>query len=547
MPSTRMNTEHTLLRTTRRTLACGLLGCAGLAAPAMADLEVNSEGWTVIQPAADTQFIFVSSSEGLDSNSGRSPNKPVRTLAQAKQLMRDQSADWMLLKRGDVWEESFGSWNFSGRSEDEPVVITTYGDASDRPMIRPGDAHAIQTGFGREINNVAMIGLRFESDMQDNGAKAGIRWLSSGQGLLIEDCFIRGFKDNIIVQGTGTFEDVSIRRSVIVDSYSSSGHSQGFFAKDVTGILLEENVFDSNGENLGVSGAIGDGFNQNVYLQVGVLDATFRGNITSNAPGAGAQLRSGGLAEDNLFFQNSLGLRFGYSELAWPEEYASGRVEGNVMLGGDLTGTEQQGIGLWIERFKDTVVQRNVIANSGENSVNNVAINLSGYGEAFIIQGNVTHDWTNGSTGHSLKSFMRPGDGSVIMNNTWSMHDSPNIVTVKYTDNIQFLGNESYSATNTSGQFTANGAPMSFDQWESQSFTEGEASGSVSLPDAGRDLDDYAHTLGLADADAFIEHARNMSRGNWDRRFTGEAAARYIRAGYLTGSYADAAPTDPLN
>jgi len=512
----------------------------------MADLEVNADGWTVIQPAADTQFIFVSSSEGSDSNSGRTPNKPVRTLAQAKQLMRDNSSDWMLLKRGDVWNEAFGSWNFSGRSEDEPVVITTYGDASERPIIRPGDAHAIQTGFGREINNVALVGLRFESDMHDNGGKIGIRWLSSGHGLLIEDCFVRGFKDNIIIQGTGTFEDVVLRRSVIVDSYSNSGHSQGIFAKDVSGILLEENVFDSNGENLTVTGAVGNGFNQNVYLQVGVLGAVFRGNIASNGPAAGAQLRSGGVAEDNLFFQNSLGLRFGYSELNWPEEFASGRVEGNVVLGGQLTGIEQQGIGLWIERFKDTVVQRNVVANSGEGT-ENVAINLSGYGEAFIIQGNVTHNWTNGSTGHSLKSFIRPGEGSVIMNNTWSMHDSPKIITVKYTDNIQFLGNESYSTTNTSGQFSVNGAVMSFDQWENQSFTEGEASGLVSLPDAGRDLDDYARTLGLADADAFIEHARNMSRGNWDSRFTGEAAARYIRAGYLTGSFADASPTDTLN
>lgn len=546
MSPTQMNEKPSLLRAARLTLACSLLASAGIASSANADLQVNADGWTVIQPATDTQFIFVSSSEGSDSNSGRTPNSPVRTLAHAKQLMRDQSSDWMLLKRGDVWDEAFGSWNFSGRSEDEPVVITTYGDASERPIIRPGDAHAIQTGFGREVNNVAIVGLRFEADMQDNGGKIGIRWLSSGEGLLIEDCFIRGFKDNIIIQGTGTFEDVVIRRSVIVDSYSNSSHSQGLFAKDVTGILLEENIFDANGENLSVSGAVGTGFNQNIYLQVGVLDAVLRGNIASNGPAAGAQLRSGGIAEDNLFYQNSLGLRFGYRELAWPEQYASGRIEGNVVLGGDLTGTEQQGIGLWIERFKDTVVQRNVVANSGEGN-ENVAINLSGYGEAFIIQGNVTHDWTNGSNGHGLKSFIRPGEGSVIMNNTWSMEDSPKLVTVKYTENIQFLGNESYSTTNTSGQFSVGGAVMSFDQWENQSFTDSELQGTLDLPDAGRDLDDYARSIGLDDADAFIEHARKMSRGNWDNRFTGEAAARFIRDGYLTGSFADGTPSDPLN
>ncbi len=545
MPTTLTNSKHTIARTTRLAIVSGLLAAAGLATPAIAEYDLNEDGWTIIQPFADTQFVFVSSSEGNDSNSGRTPTTAVRTLARAKQLMRDNSTDWMLLKRGDTFAESFGSWSYSGRSASEPVVITTYGDAEERPIISPPSGHGIQTGYGREISYVAIVGLRFVADRPEHESKTGIRWMSSGEGLLIENCTIEGFKDNITIQGTGVFEDVIIRRSVIVDSYAASGHSQGLFVKNVTGVLLEENIFDANGDNPDVPGATGSGFDQNVYLQVGVTDVVFRGNITSNASGAGAQLRSGGIAVDNLFYQNSLGIRFGYAELEWPEQYASGRIDGNVFLGGQLRGTARQGVGMWIERFKDTVVQRNVVANVGEG-VNSVAINLAGFGEAFLLQGNVTHNWSTDSAGHSLKSFIRAGTGSTIMSNVWSMEDTPKLVTVRYSENISFISNTSFADASSTSLFTIDGSAMGYSQWENNPLTDGESMGPLNLPDAGRDLGDYARYLGLADEQAFLDHARSMSRANWDSRFTGAAAADYIRDGYLMGSFADATQQGPF-
>ena len=46
---------------------------------------------------------------------------------QAKSLVRDGSADWILLKRGDVWQETFGVWDLSGRSAGERIVIDPSG------------------------------------------------------------------------------------------------------------------------------------------------------------------------------------------------------------------------------------------------------------------------------------------------------------------------------------------------------------------------------------------------------------------------------------
>ncbi len=533
---TRITNFATTSRAIKCSLACGLVCAAGLASPALGALPIGQDGWSQLVPAEDTKFFFVSSSTGNDANSGRTPADPVRSLARAKQLMSDSSNDWMLLKRGDTWNESFGSWNFSGKSADEPVVISSYGDAEQRPTISPLNDLGIQTGFGREVNHVAIIGIRFIANRPEHLSKSGIRWLSSGEGLVIEDCYIEGFKDNIIVQGTGVFEDVSIRRSVIVDSYSTAGHSQGLFVKNVEGIVVEENIFDANGDNPDVPAAEGDGFNQNVYIQVGVTGVEFSGNITSNGPGAGVQIRSGGIARDNLIYQNSLGMRFGYTELDWPAQYATGTIEGNVIIGGDMIGANQ-GIGLWVERFKDTVVQNNVILNSGDG-INNIGIILAGYGEAFILQSNVVHNWTNGTSGHSLKSTIRAGDGSAVMNNIWSMASSPHVVTVNHSENLQFLSNTSFVEHDRNDLFVVDGSPLRFNQWKDHSITVGEEMDPVTLPDAGRSLADYAHSLGYEDEQDFLDHARAMSRSSWDSALTGAAAARFIRQGYISDSFA---------
>jgi len=85
-------------------------------------LPVDDQGWTVFKPSADTHIIFVSSSQGHDwdtptyyqINSPELANgdafspvgsiKAYKTLAAAYKQLRDGHPDWLLLKRGDVWE-----------------------------------------------------------------------------------------------------------------------------------------------------------------------------------------------------------------------------------------------------------------------------------------------------------------------------------------------------------------------------------------------------------------------------------------------------------
>lgn len=60
--------------------------------------------WTVLPKAAQT--IYVSSSQGSDSNDGLSEAKAVKTLAKGYALLAPGRSD-LLLKRGDTWLESF--------------------------------------------------------------------------------------------------------------------------------------------------------------------------------------------------------------------------------------------------------------------------------------------------------------------------------------------------------------------------------------------------------------------------------------------------------
>src|SRR5262245_20542208 len=91
-------------------------------------VSTGADGWTVLTPSPDSRVVHVSSSQGNDANDGLSPTKPKRTLAAGKALMRQGYPDWLVLRSGDVWlNESFGHWGTSGRSSQEPQVLSSYG------------------------------------------------------------------------------------------------------------------------------------------------------------------------------------------------------------------------------------------------------------------------------------------------------------------------------------------------------------------------------------------------------------------------------------
>lgn len=158
------------------------------------DLPRDNDGWTIITPSADSKIIYVSSSEGDDSNDGLSPEKPVATIEKASNLVRNGYPDHILLKCGDAWETPYVYRFNSGRSATEPMVISYYGDSISRPLL------LINSFFlninGNPISNVAFTGLEFyawkhDPNSPDFNNKNGVsvfRFVGAGgSNILIED------------------------------------------------------------------------------------------------------------------------------------------------------------------------------------------------------------------------------------------------------------------------------------------------------------------------------------------------------------------------
>src|SRR6185436_13199158 len=82
------------------------MGCAG--GTDEAGITARAAGWTVITPSTDSRIIYVSSSGGADTNSGLSKTTPKKTIAAGKALLRNGYPDWLLLKRGDSFNEGEG-------------------------------------------------------------------------------------------------------------------------------------------------------------------------------------------------------------------------------------------------------------------------------------------------------------------------------------------------------------------------------------------------------------------------------------------------------
>ncbi|HEX7009927.1 MAG TPA: right-handed parallel beta-helix repeat-containing protein [Phycisphaeraceae bacterium] len=290
-----------------------LLGAASAAAAASLSDPYSKGGWTDLTPASNSRVIYVSSSLGNDSNAG-TVNAPVKTLEEAYSRLRNGRGDQMLLRAGDQWVGTL-KWGKSGTA-DQPIVLGTYGNGPRPKIIADGSGQALWSSRGT-VNHVAIRGIAFLADAgagKDQHAINGIRFVGQGQNILIEDCLVRGAKDNILLQawsnnGTAQIKDVNVRRNIVIDAYSrnnSEGHSQGLFASGVQGLLIEGNLFDHNGWRSGLGERTI--FNHNLYIQTDNGGVEVRDNLITRGASHGLQLRPGGTVARNTFWRNAIGL-----------------------------------------------------------------------------------------------------------------------------------------------------------------------------------------------------------------------------------------------
>lgn len=519
-------------------------------------VTIDNQGWTNVTPSPDSRIIYVSSSRGSDSNSGLSPDSPVKTIAKGRGMLRSGSPDWLLLKRGDVWYERYGGLNVSGRSQQEPILISAYGEG-DRPLLNTRNDTAIVTNV-TPVNHVAIIGINFNSNTADPNSPDyinseggfGFYGVAPVNDLLIEDCYFQHYGTNMLFQSTqGLEQNIRVRRNISVDSYG--GRSQGAYINGVLNILLEENIFDHNGWSEQVGGKNASIFNHDVYMSAhSDGEIVVRGNIFSNASSHGLQARSGGVIENNLFLRNPIGLLLGNGASYTPGGVV-GKIRGNVFLDSrDIAGsTRGYAIDLG-NTMPDggTVIEDNIIAHDTQKafagiklSIGNPPTNLQdavGLNDV-TVRDNIVYDWYQGlstDTGYvpGASGFKALNDLSVY-DNDFQQTISPRLLAHGHpyaSDSESWDDNHYWDDSPSSGWFSVQGTAKSFDDWQGNLEKSANRTQRKYL-DPNRTIDSYSRSVGGAGTLAdFITGARAQSRQNWNPQFTAAAVIDYVRDGF---------------
>jgi hypothetical protein len=498
----------------------------------MLTVTLDSDGWYNITPSADTRIVYVSSSTGLNTNDGLTPDTPLQTIGAGEQLIRDGSADWLLLKRGDTFNSGFDKWKISGRSSDEPLLIGAYGEG-DRPLLNTGTSQGFFTDYGGSpVNNIAITGLHFIANTYDgrNGGyeTAGIRLLRQGQNYLIQDMKIEGYKDNIVLQGDGTgLTNVEINRVISIDAFNhgnvGNGHAQGLYAYERTdGLTVERSVFDHNGWK--DADAVATIFNHDLYINTGAKNVTVRNNIIARGANNGLLLRAGGTIQDNLFIGNSV---------AGIVDNTDSTITGNVVLGSVPVPGVPQGVGFNVETDTSAYIANNIIAhdmNSGTGGIAGIAINNDA--AHITVENNTIYDWRNGiNNGGNRKIAIRdnatqaPTDTTKpIMQNRFAA----NPATYFYSNNIYY--------SKKSKPFQVNGVDQTLASWISLTQETNAQFQKLNYVDPNRTIGSYNATLGgEATTEAFLDAARSQSSA-WEANLSAAAVNSYIRAGFAAAA-----------
>jgi hypothetical protein len=485
-------------------------------------LERDAEGWTILEPSADSRVIYVSSSEGNDSYDGLSPDRPKKT--PSADHVRNLEPDWMLLKRGDAWEE--GLWfGRSGPTPDAPVVLGDYGDPEDpRPVL----GGATIPG-GRK--NVVVVGIEFSD---------GVSMSGNNRDVLFEDCLFKGIS---AIDYSGPSQDITIYRCQAIDNAPESGHTQGMYCSGVDGLEILECLIDHNGHTPGRDRADATIYNHNLYAQSDSRNVNLRDSIIARASSHGAQLRGGGVIEGNVFTRNPVSMSFGF--ILGPTDPAeggvTGRINNNVILhGNDIDDSNPRG---WLMELgnlnpNEQMVVRDNIAAHFASSGSGQGFKLAGNNEGsknLLLENNIVYDWPRCILAEtSAVAF----DGSVIIrNNTFQLptideyviyySSDRNPANHVYTDNVLHAGDGSSDA------FRVDNNNLSLDEWRSVSGDDSSAWQQVQYVDPDRDLASYHGFIGKeATFEAFMAEARKQSRDNWRPEYTAKAVREYIQAGF---------------
>lgn len=526
-------------------------GCYSSVDPTEAAGRRSEEaGFTTFEFGPDSRIVYVSN-QGSDSFDGSSPERAVATLTRAAGLVRDGHHDFILLRRGDTFrDQELGRFK-SGRDAEHPLVIASYGHASELPRIELTGYFIDHNGATR--SNLALLDLhlvQIEKDPEDPAftgtGSGGLRFVGSGQNLLVEGCHLEYVE--LIVQSYGKggkYENVSVRHNVVEKSYHAGTcvpgdprgniklRPSGMYASHVEGLNIEGNLFDHNGWNEDVETACATIYNHNVYLNANGLKLV--DNIFARASSMHVKLRSdrprdmiGTEISDNFFIQGEIGISMG-GEGRDPARFVDTKISSNVFYDIGRSQPTQRGLawGVDTKDHENLLIEKNLfLRREGHSGNNTYGLQLGGTQRTTVARDNLFY----GGYGRSLSIFSDAGhtDVSIIANRFFDPGSAARFVEhagplVGYTyENNGYLASEQ-------ARFRVGKNKVHFNEWKVQSGDD-QAHELDPVADPQHSLESYSESLGYgATLEQFLNKATKRSRLLWDERISARLINAHLR------------------
>lgn len=306
------------------------------------------------------------------------------------------NSNWLLFERG----YDYGDVNqvvargASGESALNPMYIGAYGQGDD-PLIR-GTIKIFQS----QVSHVVIQNI----DTTNVNALLGENLLFDNISVTLDGMSVENVKNFSLVDSD--IIDVARLKPLNGGKVWDAGANKiaGVYVANSDGVFLDGNFFDHNGwaegynPSMSTSGAMPPSkFNHNLYVQGDNLDVTVRDNIFMRGSSFGAQIRPGGVIENNAFIDNNAGLNFfdgnnytlalgnivtsaGYRQLSI--------LDGALSMGIDNNGKQSSLIGNIVAHLADP-------NNKAEQAIKKIVHTALANADGFVND-TIVYNWTSG-------------------------------------------------------------------------------------------------------------------------------------------------------
>lgn len=452
----------------------------------------GSGGWVPLVPVVgspnlddDTRILYVSSTEGRDMRRyrwyapsdpevGDDPTMPVgeieayRTVQQAMAYLRSDKPDWILVRRGDVFENEVLAWARSGAAPDRPMVLGAWGEPTDRdrprPVIRTGRGGGLVARGRHPRRHVVVTGLRFEPMDDDARSGPAIDWSAAGGGVVLEDVQVEGYVRGVRLAAPsrgGELAGVRLSRVQLLGPPSGVARSVGVEVEGARDVRIESSLFTAS-LAAASSGHVHVAFDA-AGLGAAVVDCAFIGGAA-----IACDQSAGGEHRGNLHAGATVALRFGpSSDDGRPANgdavTAGGGVVANNVIRADAMGPAIEGlVGIRLRDVDGVEVRGNVLA-AGVAGTNAAAIELAGRHRDVRVERNRVAAWSSpAAEGTAILVAGTGFGGTTIASNRLEQPEGGalvRIVSAAARPGLAFSGNTAWSASPADAWYEPLGDP----------------------------------------------------------------------------------------